>query len=89
MRNHSHSCFVAVAGGLVLALFSCPLLQADQIVALVDEHGHKIYINTGEKSTRVDWVTRSFRLTRPAAGAQPVPEVDRLVKETEIGRAHV
>lgn len=82
MRSHIHSCLPALAVGFVLALSSCPLLQADQIVVLIDEHGHKIYINTGEKPSKVDWVTRGFRLTRPTAGAQPQPEVDRLVKET-------
>jgi len=82
MRSHFHSHLCAVASGLALALFCCPLLRADQIVALVDEHGRKVYINTGEKSKRVDWVARSFGATRSVPNSLAPQEVDRLVKET-------
>jgi hypothetical protein len=71
-----------VASRLALVLFCCPLLQAGQIVALVDEHGHKVYINTGETSRRLDWITRSFSVNPQALSALPPQEVDRLVKET-------
>jgi hypothetical protein len=82
MRSAWYSHVRAVAGGLALALVCCPLLPADQIVALVDEHGHKVYINTGEKSKRADWMTWSFSAKPPALSALPPQEVDRLVKDT-------
>ena len=82
MRSQSHSCLIVVAGGLMLALCSSPPLRADQIVALVDQHGHKIYINTGEQVTRVDWVARSFKPTHLRASPLPPPQVDQLVKQT-------
>jgi len=82
MRSHPYSHLCTVASGLALALFFSPLLRADQIVALVDAHGHKVYINTGEKSKRVDWVARSFGATRSVPSSLPPQEVNRLVKET-------
>ena len=82
MRSHFYSHLCTVASGLALALFCCPLLRADQIVALVDEHGRKVYINTGEKSKRVDWVARSLGATRSVPNSLAPQEVDRLVKDT-------
>jgi hypothetical protein len=82
MRSHSYSYLYAAASGLALALLCCPRLRADQIVLLVDEHGHKVYVNTGEKSTPADWVTRSFSARPPALSAPPSQDVNRLVQET-------
>jgi soluble lytic murein transglycosylase-like protein len=60
--------------GLFLYTFLPTAAQGDQIVALVDERGHTVYINTGDTLSRVDWVTQSFR---------PSPEeIDRLVEQT-------
>lgn len=82
MRSNYYSHFSAIAGVLAVAFFCRPILKADQIVALVDEHGHKVYINSGEKSKRVDWVARSFRANRSSGSALPTQDVDRLVSET-------
>ena len=81
MRRRIQLRFVAVFWGLVLLfLFPCPT-RADQIVAIVDEQGHKVYVNTGEPVTRVDWATQSFRPER-GIGSLPVAEIDRLVRQT-------
>jgi hypothetical protein len=55
---------------------------ADQIVALVDEHGHKIYINVPDMSP--DTGSRLSRNYRPqrSLNALPPEEVDRLVTHT-------
>jgi hypothetical protein len=79
MRSCLHSCRVVLLGGLLLYTFLPPAAQADQIVVLVDEHGHKIYVNTGETSTRVDWMTRSFR---PGVSGRAPANIDQLVEQT-------
>jgi soluble lytic murein transglycosylase-like protein len=80
MRKHTHSYLAAASCGLaVVFLFPRPV-RADRIVAIVDEHGRKIYVNTGEPATRVDWMTRSFRSSRTPA--IPPAEINRLVEQT-------
>jgi hypothetical protein len=49
---------------------------ADQIVVLVDEHGHKVYINTGDSATQ-DHRSRSF-----SSSTLPPAEINRLVEQT-------
>ncbi len=73
MRSRFHSYQVVLLSGLFLYTFLPTAAQGDQIVALVDEHGHTIYINTGDTASRVDWMTHSFR---------PSEEIDRLVEQT-------
>jgi soluble lytic murein transglycosylase-like protein len=53
--------------------------QADKIVAMVDDHGHVIYVNAPEDAGRTQ-PARSFRPLR-SAGALPPEEVDRLVSK--------
>jgi hypothetical protein len=55
---------------------------ADQIVALVDDHGHKIYINVPDMTA--DTGSRLARHYRPqrSSTALPPEEVDRLVAHT-------
>ncbi len=56
--------------------------RADQIVLLVDEHGHKVYINTGGPGkSPADW-SRSFRPSRGLRALPPSPEIDTLVEKT-------
>jgi len=55
--------------------------KADQIVVLVDEHGHKIYVNTGETSSRVDWMTRSFRPSATAVSGRAPANINQLVEQ--------
>ena len=82
MRMCVHSFRVALLSGLFLYTFLPTPALADQIVALVDENGHKIYVNTGETNTRVDWMTRSFHSTSDAASNHPTVEIDQLVDQT-------
>lgn len=82
MRRQTYSYLVVASWGLAIVLaLVCPA-RADQIVAIIDEHGHKIYINTGEPATRVDWATRSFRSHRSFTPAAPSADIEHLVEQT-------
>jgi len=63
-----------------LAASSLPA-RADQIVCIVDEHGHKVYINIGDSPSSAS--ERASRTFRPARGKSSLPpeEVDRLVQQ--------
>ena len=82
MRIGVHSYRVVLLSGLFLYTFLPIPALADQIVAIIDEHGHKVYINTGETPTRVDWMVRSFHPNRAAAVNHPTEEIDQLVDQT-------
>jgi len=82
MCNCLHSCRVVLLGGLLFYTFLPTAAKADQIVVLVDEHGHKIYVNTGETSSRVDWMTRSFRPSASAISGRVPANIDQLVEQT-------
>ena len=85
MRRILNSDFAALTCGLALGLvfIFADTARADQIVALVDEHGHKVYINTGDPAPRpVEWIAQSFRPIRSPYSPLPAPEVEHLVKET-------
>jgi hypothetical protein len=77
-----HACRIVLLGGLFLYTFLPTPTVADQIVVLVDEHGHKIYVNTGETPTRVDWMARGFQPSRPAVSASIPANIDHLVEQT-------
>ncbi|MGD1105107.1 MAG: lytic transglycosylase domain-containing protein [Terriglobia bacterium] len=81
MWNCLHSCRVVLLGGLLLYTFLPTAAKADQIVVLVDEHGHKIYVNTGETSSRVDWMTRSFRPSATAVSGRAPANINQLVEQ--------
>ena len=51
---------------------------ADQIVVLLDEHGHKVYINTGDSATQ-DRSSHSF-----SSSTLPPAEISRLVEQTAV-----
>ncbi len=78
MCNCIHSCRVVVLGGLLLFTLLPSFALADQIVVLVDENGHKIYVNTCETANRVDWMTRSFR---SGASVATAADIDQLVQQ--------
>ncbi len=82
MRRRTYSYFVAASWGLAVVLALAGPARADQIVASVDEHGHKIYINTGEPASRVDWATRSFHSRSGFASDVPPADLERLVDQT-------
>jgi hypothetical protein len=82
MGSRRHYYLVAFACGFLLTLCPHEGARADEIVALVDEHGHKVYINTGQPLTRVEWATRSFHPRLPGPYNLPPQEVDRLIQQT-------
>jgi len=82
MRNCLHSCRVILLGGFLLYTFLPTAAKADQIVVLVDEHGHKIYVNTGEATSRVDWMTRSFRPSASGMSGRAPANISQLVEQT-------
>jgi soluble lytic murein transglycosylase-like protein len=77
-----HSFRVVLLGSLLLYTFLPVAAKADQIVAMVDENGHKIYVNTGETSTRVGWMTRSFRSGASAVSGRASANIDQLMEQT-------
>ena len=81
MRSCLHSCRVILLGGLLLYTFLPAAAKADQIVVLVDEHGHKIFVNTGETSSRVGWMTRSFRPSATAVSGRAPANINQLVEQ--------
>ncbi len=66
---------------LFLLLVSAQPIKGEQIVAVVDEHGHKVYVNVPEMTaaTRAS-IVQSFRPIRTTLNLPP-QEVARLVSE--------
>jgi soluble lytic murein transglycosylase-like protein len=82
MYTFLHSCRVILMGGFLLSTFLANTAKADQIVVLVDDLGHKIYVNTGESGSRVGWMTRSFQPGPSAATSVPPADIDKLVEQS-------
>jgi hypothetical protein len=78
MRRVSQRVHAALVSGLTIVATGvwAPPARADRIVAITDEHGHKIYINTHEPTP-----TFSFRPLRSGSHALPPAEIDGLVQE--------
>lgn len=72
--------------GLVLAWMSLSATRAaraDDIVAVVDERGHTVYINTGDPvNLPSDFITLRSHQRRPIGPALPSPEINHLVDHT-------
>jgi soluble lytic murein transglycosylase-like protein len=73
---------VVLIGGLLLYTFLPSTAKADQIVVLVDENGHKIYVNTGDNSSRTNWATRSFRANGSVNSGAVPEDINALVEQT-------
>jgi Transglycosylase SLT domain len=82
MSDHIHPCRVALLSALLLYTFLPRTVQADQIVVLVDENGHKVYVNTGDPSTPVGWMVHSFGSRASVGSTAPPADIDRLVQQT-------
>ncbi|MFB3924315.1 MAG: transglycosylase SLT domain-containing protein [Terriglobia bacterium] len=84
MYHHSKlSAFGRVSGlafGLVLA--SASLARADRIVALVDEHGHKVYVNVSDSAALNAANPGGFQSLRAHFSPVPPEEINRLVQQT-------
>ncbi len=70
--------------GLVLFLACTAPAQAEKIVAMVDIHGHTVYVNAPEDVGAVRG-TRVYRASR-SANSMPVHEVDKLVVQAATAK---
>jgi hypothetical protein len=70
----------AVTFGFALMFFATDSLRADQIVAVVNDHGHKVFINTGDTPSRADWLKPGSHLK--GMGFAPPPEINQFVQQT-------
>jgi soluble lytic murein transglycosylase-like protein len=81
-----HTCLLSyrvfLLGGFLLSTFLSITAKADQIVVLTDDEGHKIYVNTGETTSRVDWMARSFHPNSTAAASVAPADIDKLVQQS-------
>jgi hypothetical protein len=82
MVNFSHSRRVILFSGLLLYTFLTTAAKADQIIVLVDDNGHKVFVNTGDAPTPVGWMTRGFRTHGSDASTPPPANINRLVEQT-------
>lgn len=81
MRICHHSRRVVLLGGLLLGSFFLPSAKADQIV-LLDENGHKIFVNTGEMSSHMGGITRSLSSSASTVSERVPANIDELVEQT-------
>lgn len=82
MSRRNHFRFFALSCGFALWLLPCHAVRADEIIALYDASGRKIYVNTSEPPNRVEWATRNFRETRPDRDQTPSTDIEQLVQQT-------
>jgi len=82
MSNCFHSCRVILLGGLLFCTFLPLAAKADQIAVLTDDQGRKIYVNTGETASQVDWMTHSFRPGTTASSGKTSPEINQMVEQS-------
>jgi soluble lytic murein transglycosylase-like protein len=68
--------------GLLFYTFLPATAKADQIVVLVDDQGHKLYVNTGETSSRMDSMVRSLRGTASGVSGKSLADIDQIVQQT-------
>lgn len=84
MYRHTKVALIALTCGSALGwmLVAARPARAEQIVAVVDEHGHKVYINVGDpESLNNRRTARGFRAIRADTASLPPPEIDRLVRQ--------
>ena len=65
-----------------LTLLAARPARADRIVALVDEHGHKVYVNVADSASSAGGHANGFHPLRANFSAVPPEEIDRLVQQT-------
>jgi soluble lytic murein transglycosylase len=80
MQRRSKPCLAVLTSGLALAgiFLNVATARADQIVSLVDEHGHRIFVNTSEPVKRPNWM-RGFSSN---SRRLPTSEINALVQKT-------
>src|ERR1039458_138612 len=82
MHSYLYSFRVVLLGGLLLYSIIPTTAKADQIVLLVDDQGHRVYVNTGESAGKVEWMMRSFQPPSPPASGNALAGINQLVEQT-------
>jgi soluble lytic murein transglycosylase-like protein len=82
MRNRIQFCLLVAACGLVWSSLLSRAARADEIVAVTDQRGRVIFINTGDTGTSGGWATRPVRPAKAGSVFVPRPEINHLVEET-------
>lgn len=80
MRNCFKTNLVTLTCGIAFGwmLLVAQPARADQIVAMFDDHGHKVYINTGDAAPR----NHTFGPRSFSSSTLPPAEINRLVEQT-------
>ena len=79
MHNRTQSWLMVLACMVVCGLSLSRLAGADEIVCVTDEHGRKIFINTGAQG---DSATRAMRPAKANNASLPTPEINEAVDQT-------
>jgi len=66
----------------VSCLWLAQPLTADEIVAVTDESGRRIFINTGETRSKGDWIPRLTAPAKAGSTAASSAEINNLVEQT-------
>ena len=82
MRNRTQFWLIAAACGFVWGLVFSQMGRADEIVAVTDEQGHTIFINTGEPRAHLEWSKGADRPARARTASLPPQEINHLVEQT-------
>ena len=82
MHNRTQSCLTVLACLVVWGLSLSRPAWADGIVSVTDEHGRKIFINTGETRAKGGLATRAIRPVNADNVSLPPPEINDLVDQT-------
>jgi hypothetical protein len=82
MHKRTQSCLMVLACSFMWGLPLSRPVRADEIVTVTDEHGRKIFINTGQTRAKGGWAARVLPPVK-AGNASPSPsEIRHLVEET-------
>jgi soluble lytic murein transglycosylase-like protein len=84
MYRHTKVALIALTCGSALGwmLLTVRPALADQIVAVIDEQGHKVYINVGDpEPSSSSRTAHGFRAVRADSASLPPAEIDRLVRQ--------
>jgi len=82
MHNRSQSWWMYLACMVVWGLSLSRPAWADEIVSITDEHGRKIFINTGATRTPIDPAMRAIRPVKGDNASLPTPEINEAVDQT-------
>jgi len=82
MHNRTQSCLMVLACLVVWGLLLSRPAWADEIVSITDEHGRKIFINTGETRAKGGLAMRAIRPVKAGNASLPPPEINDLVEQT-------